>query len=549
MGAGGGGGYGGGGGGGTGLGTGGGGGSSYFSPSLTAGGGSVSIPVSLIGTSVYLGSGIGGSGPVLLGGASPNGTPGTITMSWIDPPPVNGSCSPTHYNCTAGTSINQVDNGTTWTWSCAGSGGGTTASCSETEPLPDLAAGATTATPSSVTTGQPQSFSATVSNDPGAATATNFPNVFQIVNSDYSVTIDRVDTGLVTSLAGGASTPISGSYTFSKPGIYHVRACTNMNASGGNPVITESDTGDSCAGWTDLTVLSPVSVSCTVPSSTGDTTSPNNSFTWTATASGGTNSYPSYTWSGDGISGGSVTNSNSNVTTTYTTPSTPNNYNISVKVTDSNGNSSPTVYCTSPAYSGPPEPTSPSSGTGVTVYPTPTVTLTNDGPINSGQKANLTWSSKNTTYPGSFCTGTGFSTGGATGNPTPDTVSTGSLTTTSSYSVTCSNPGGSATANTTVTVNQPNLPITANPARVASGGQSTITWSASHVDSCQVTGPTGIIIASGSATSGNFSTGSPYTATNITQQSVFTISCKIKNSSVTPSKSVIVNILPVFQQF
>ncbi len=43
---------------------------------------------------------------------------------------VNGICASTHFNCNAGSSANNAGSGP-WTWSCVGSGGGTTASCSE----------------------------------------------------------------------------------------------------------------------------------------------------------------------------------------------------------------------------------------------------------------------------------------------------------------------------------------------------------------------------------------------------------------------------------
>jgi hypothetical protein len=45
---------------------------------------------------------------------------------------INGACSSpqTHYTCLTGTSANNV-NGVSYTWDCVGSGGGTTASCSE----------------------------------------------------------------------------------------------------------------------------------------------------------------------------------------------------------------------------------------------------------------------------------------------------------------------------------------------------------------------------------------------------------------------------------
>jgi hypothetical protein len=45
--------------------------------------------------------------------------------------PVNGACDSTHYNCTDGSSDNEVAGATAWTWDCLGSNGGSDASCSE----------------------------------------------------------------------------------------------------------------------------------------------------------------------------------------------------------------------------------------------------------------------------------------------------------------------------------------------------------------------------------------------------------------------------------
>ena len=45
--------------------------------------------------------------------------------------PVNGSCSATHYNCASGSSANNVNGASAYTWDCVGSNGGSTASCSE----------------------------------------------------------------------------------------------------------------------------------------------------------------------------------------------------------------------------------------------------------------------------------------------------------------------------------------------------------------------------------------------------------------------------------
>lgn len=62
-----------------------------------------------------------------------SGTTASCTVDIVAPTtPVDGVCATTHYNCSAGTSANNVG-GTSgpWTWDCVGSGGGTTDSCSE----------------------------------------------------------------------------------------------------------------------------------------------------------------------------------------------------------------------------------------------------------------------------------------------------------------------------------------------------------------------------------------------------------------------------------
>lgn len=48
---------------------------------------------------------------------------------------IPGMCSPTHYSCAIGTSINNVSGATSWTWSCDGLNGGTSAACSENKPV------------------------------------------------------------------------------------------------------------------------------------------------------------------------------------------------------------------------------------------------------------------------------------------------------------------------------------------------------------------------------------------------------------------------------
>ena len=132
------------------------------------------------------------------------------------------------------------------------------------------------------------------------------------------------------------------------------------------------------------------------------------------------------------------------------------------------------VYCYNPNWLG-----SGWVGQNFTVSPPPpTVSLSaNPTVLNEGYSSTLTWSS---TYANS-CTGTGFSTGGATSGNT----STGALNTPGqeNYEVTCSNSTGSTNAFASVTVRSPQAQISASPSRVTSGGSISVTWTASGIDS------------------------------------------------------------------
>ncbi|MFA7302586.1 MAG: CARDB domain-containing protein, partial [Candidatus Paceibacterota bacterium] len=83
----------------------------------------------------------------------------------------------------------------------------------------------------------------------------------------------------------------------------------------------------------------------------------------------------------------------------------------------------------------------------------------------------------------------------------------------------------------------PDIKIKAVPARVRKGTQSTITWSASNVETCSVTGP-GL---TGNLTNLPAPIAETSQTTTITSQSTYTISC----NGGTESKTVVVNILPI----
>ncbi len=181
--------------------------------------------------------------------------------------------------------------------------------------------------------------------------------------------------------------------------------------------------------------------------------------------------------------------------------------------------------------------TSPLASVTVGVLPTANL-LAEPNPIDSGQSTRLKWRSTNATS----CTAAGgFSTGGAVNNSTG--VLVGPLTQNPTenptvFAITCTGLGGSVNANTSVTVLQPDASITASPLRVTAGTASTITWSASQVTSCSVaSNPLGFsgvgLVDSKSAT--------------INTQTTFTITCQTNGAPI--SKSVTVNVIPIFQEF
>lgn len=102
------------------------------------------------------------------------------------------------------------------------------------------------------------------------------------------------------------------------------------------------------------------------------------------------------------------------------------------------------------------------------------------------------------------------------------------------YSLVCSN-GGEATVE--VIVLHPNVTLTADPTLVQPSGVSIISWSATNVDSCVVTGPNAFL---GTGTSGSESTGP------LTEQSIYTITCQTKTEPI--QASIIVNVLPKFEE-
>ncbi len=114
----------------------------------------------------------------------------------------------------------------------------------------------------------------------------------------------------------------------------------------------------------------------------------------------------------------------------------------------------------------------------------PTVTLWADpNPVGYGDASHLKWSSTDT----SECHSDDFETNGDTDN-TSSGVSTGPLTTATTYIITCTGPGGTRDAQTTVNVNQPaGITVrlyTDTPLPITKGQSAVLKWTSENATEC-----------------------------------------------------------------
>ena len=167
----------------------------------------------------------------------------------------------------------------------------------------------------------------------------------------------------------------------------------------------------------------------------------------------------------------------------------------------------------------------------------PTVDLKangSDGPItiNYNTSATLSWISTNSTS----CTAL---IGWSGARPTSGSESTGNLTTSRVYTISCTGAGGSAADTVTVNVNQPTpaptVDIKANgsdwPSPISYNTSATLSWTSSNATACNASGDW----FGSKATSGSESTG------NLTSTKTYTISCTGPGGSANDSVTVNVN--------
>jgi hypothetical protein len=141
----------------------------------------------------------------------------------------------------------------------------------------------------------------------------------------------------------------------------------------------------------------------------------------------------------------------------------------------------------------------------------------------------LTWSSSGATS----CTGTGFSTGGATSGSQ-------GVTTSGSYLLSCPGVGGTCTDSVALSCTGATANISASPVRIQAGSTSQVSYDANGADSCTITGPG----APGTVAT-NACTLNPtsFTTPALTTQTTYTITCGAATDSVT------INVVPKFEEF
>jgi len=104
--------------------------------------------------------------------------------------------------------------------------------------------------------------------------------------------------------------------------------------------------------------------------------------------------------------------------------------------------------------------------------------------IESGQTSWLSWSTQDATSCSS-------SDGWSGSRPTSGSYRTPALSSSTTYSLSCNGPGGGALARVTVSVvaaNAPSVQLSASPRGVASGEQTTLSWTTRNVTSCTASG-------------------------------------------------------------
>jgi len=178
-----------------------------------------------------------------------------------------------------------------------------------------------------------------------------------------------------------------------------------------------------------------------------------------------------------------------------------------------------------------------SSSITISVLPPPPDILSftaNPTTVNYNSPVQLTWESD-------FATGCTGDWPGASMLSTDGNMSSGNLTASRTFTITCVGQGGQDTATVSVNVNTPPTPtvsIQANPTSVNYGEASQLSWTSSNTTGCSIT-------ASGFSRTGLSSSGTGQSTGNLTASKVFTLICTGPGGQNSDTVTVSVGPAPV----
>ncbi|TNF89155.1 MAG: hypothetical protein EP301_03565 [Gammaproteobacteria bacterium] len=278
----------------------------------------------------------------------------------------------------------------------------------------------------------------------------------------------------------GGSRSVNGSQTVGplSTDVTFVLSCTG---SGGEATTSQS-----------ITVIQPEPVPTVTLSSSSTSVVSGHSTTLSWTSTNATECSASGAWSGLQALTGNASTDNLTATSTYT------------------------LTCTGPGGSG-----SGSVTVQVTEPPAPTVSVSaSSTTVDEGDNVTLSWSATNA----SSCTATGNWTGSRSAS---GTSTVGPLTSTSTYGLSCSGDGGSATDEVTVNVtpppaDPPTLNFSSSDDLIDPGGSVTLSWSATNADTCTASG----------GWSGDKNTSGSELVSGIDNGTTFTLSCSGSGGNV-----------------
>ncbi len=164
--------------------------------------------------------------------------------------PTNGSCAPSHYACTAGTSANAVSGASSWSWQCAGLNGGATASCSEQKPptVISFTCGknlATSASSCTVNSGQPTNLFWT--STPGTScTSPGFSTTGGSPVSTGPLTVNPTSYSLTCIGPNNAPSTANVNITVNQPAVSISASPDRVNPPGSSTISWDSTLTSSC---------------------------------------------------------------------------------------------------------------------------------------------------------------------------------------------------------------------------------------------------------------------------------------------------------------